>query len=399
MVVSRASGNHYDVGGVLLQRPFKARRLGHFALWQQDIDAARRFYTDLLGFRGTDYIRGPDGDPLAMFTSHGTDHHSFVAINPSTATGARKDYYDKGIKVNQISFQVGTLEEVVRAHSYFSQLQVPISRIGRDFPGSNWALYVFDPDGHRIEFYYGMEQIGWTRHSKPRAAYLPLPFDVPPLPQMCEMAEVVASEKAGVDLTSGFKDVDTSSYEFEVGGVRMSRPFKVSKVGPVSIFVADIDNSERFYVDFLGLHKTEEIIYRGQRCVYLRVGTDHHSIALLPIALREVLGLDCTTSLLSFGVELGSYSQLRNAVDYLEGKGARFTDAIPAELHPGIDYAAYVLAEDGHVVQLYFGMEQIGWDGKPRPAEMRQPVDRPWPEAIEETSDTFLDLTIQGPME
>ena len=32
----------YDVGGVLLARPFKARRLGHFALWQTDLDMARR---------------------------------------------------------------------------------------------------------------------------------------------------------------------------------------------------------------------------------------------------------------------------------------------------------------------------------------------------------------------
>ena len=28
----------YDVGGVLLARPFKARRLGHFALWQTDLE-------------------------------------------------------------------------------------------------------------------------------------------------------------------------------------------------------------------------------------------------------------------------------------------------------------------------------------------------------------------------
>ena len=26
---------------------------------------------------------------------------------------------------------------------------------------------MLDPDGHRIEFYYGMEQIGWDRRSKP----------------------------------------------------------------------------------------------------------------------------------------------------------------------------------------------------------------------------------------
>ena len=63
----------------------------------------------------------------------------------------------------------GTLEEVVNAHEYFEQRQIYISRLGRDFPGSNWALYVLDPDGHRIEFYYGMER-GAERRSRARRA-------------------------------------------------------------------------------------------------------------------------------------------------------------------------------------------------------------------------------------
>ena len=161
----------YDVGGVLLARPFKARRLGHFALWQTDLEMARRLYVDVLGFRHTDTVER-DGNPVAVFTSHGADHHSLAAIHASTAEGVRKAHYENGVVVNQISFQVGTLEEVANAYEYFAQRQVTISRLGRDFPGSNWALYVLDPDGHRIEFYYGMEQIGWDRRSKPAAAYL-----------------------------------------------------------------------------------------------------------------------------------------------------------------------------------------------------------------------------------
>ena len=46
----------YDVGGVLLPRPFKPRRLGHFALWQSDLDMMRRLYVDVLGFRHTDTV-------------------------------------------------------------------------------------------------------------------------------------------------------------------------------------------------------------------------------------------------------------------------------------------------------------------------------------------------------
>ena len=46
----------YDVGGVLMARPFKARRLGHFALWQTDLEMARHLYVDVLGFRHTDTV-------------------------------------------------------------------------------------------------------------------------------------------------------------------------------------------------------------------------------------------------------------------------------------------------------------------------------------------------------
>ena len=36
-------------------------------------------------------------------------------------------------------------------------------------PGSNWHAYLYDPDGQSNELYYGIEQIGWNGHSKPRS--------------------------------------------------------------------------------------------------------------------------------------------------------------------------------------------------------------------------------------
>ena len=47
---------------------------------------------------------------------------------------------------------------------------------------------------------------------------------------------------------------------------------------------------------------------------------------------------------------------------------------IPPELYPGIDYAAFALDPDGHCIQLYYYMEQIGWDGRVRPAAERRKV-------------------------
>ena len=323
----------YDVGGVLLARPFKARRLGHFALWQTDLDMARQLYVDVLGFRHTDTVQR-DGKPVAVFTSHGTDHHSLAAIHACTAEGVRKAHYENGVLVNQISFQVGTLEEVANAHEYFAQRQVTISRLGRDFPGSNWALYVLDPDGHRIEFYYGMEQIGWDRRSKPAAAYLSAVRNGFTLPQPAEMTEIMNCERSGIDLAAGFRPTEELPYDYCVGGVMLQRPFKTTRIGPIKLFVSDIDASERFYTELLGLTKTEEVDCHGHRCVFLRCGAEHHTIGLIPMALRQEFGLDASGTLMSIGVQVATYRQLKDAIAFLKQQGLRFIDTHPVRPPP-----------------------------------------------------------------
>jgi catechol-2,3-dioxygenase len=387
----------YDVGGVLYPRPFKARRLGHFALWHTDLEAARSLYVDMLGFRHTDRIVR-DGKTVAVFTSHGTDHHSFAAIHATTAEGVRKAHYENGVFVNQISFQVGALEEVVQGREFFAERQVYISRLGRDFPGSNWAVYVLDPDGHRVELYYGMEQIGWNRRSKPTAAYIDAVRNGFSLPQPSEMDEITASEQGGVALDSGFRPVEDLPRDHCVGGIMLPRPFKLTKVGPVNLFVADIDRSERFYTELMGLAKTEEVSYSGHRCVYLRCGTEHHTIGLFPRALRDELALNPATTLMSVGVQVATYAQLKAAVAFLRGKGLRFIDSIPGDLHPGIDYAAHFVGFDGHCILLYHAMEQVGWDGRPRPAAQRRRVEKEWPQTIEALPDTYAGEIMQGPL-
>jgi hypothetical protein len=42
-------------------------------------------------------------------------------------------------------------------------------------------------------------------------------------------------------------------------------------------------------------------------------------------------------------------------------------------------------------------MEQVGWDGRPRPAGERRPLQQRWPDTLEPLSDTYTDQTYQGP--
>jgi catechol 2,3-dioxygenase-like lactoylglutathione lyase family enzyme len=401
-----ANGKRYNVGGVMLERPFKIRRLGHFGFNMEKIEEGQQFYGDLLGFKVSDladfsrapwFPKGYTGSQ-GYFMRYGTDHHAMVLFSKAVMDQRVDRKFQPGVTINQITWQCGSLKEIADAHSYFEEHQVRIQRVGRDMPGSNWHTYVYDPDGHTNELYYGIEQIGWNGLSKPRALYYRGFQEKPPLPQMSEAAELKEAASKGIDVLSGHKPNGNLAETYNVEGVLLARPFKITKIGPVSLFVDDVDAAERFYLERLGLRRSEEVIYRGTRCAFLRCGAEHHALGLFPKELRKTLGLSERSSCMSFGVELGSYAQLRAAVSFLKSRGVEIIDAIPPELYPGIDYSAFALDPDGHCIQLYYYMEQIGWDGRVRKASERRRVTTPWPEALEPLTDTYQDQVFQGPL-
>ena len=398
----------FNVGGVVLDQPFKIRRLGHFGFNLVDMDEGLRFYTDLLGFRVSDVMdysrRAKDpaqlaglGNPNGYFTRYGTDHHAMVLF-PKRVRDALGRGDKPGVTINQITWQVGSLSEVGNAIKWFAERNIKQQRSGRDMPGSNWHTYLFDPDGHSNELYYGIEQVGWNGHSKPRIMY-DRGFNEPPtLPQISEQQEVEEALAKKVDLTSGYRHVESLSATFDVDGILLPRPFKIVRLGPVYLFVENLAESEAFYRDTLGFTLTEESVWKGYRCVFLRANTEHHSLALFPLALRDILGLSSHTSCAAFGIQLANYRQLRDAVKFLQEHRVKVTEALPLELHPGIDYAAYAFDPDGHCIQLYHSMEQIGWERKPRPKELRQPRRlAEWPELLEADVNSYLGEPFLGP--
>jgi catechol 2,3-dioxygenase-like lactoylglutathione lyase family enzyme len=397
----------YDVGGVLLDRPFKIRRLGHFGFNTDRIEEAAHFYIDLLGFVVSDeagFLRRmpelQDLGPGGFFTRYGTDHHAFVLFNKRAMdkmAAMRGETPAAGITTNQITWQVASLAEVGNGTRWFAQEGVRIRRTGRDMPGSNWHTYVFDPDGHVNELYYGIEQVGWEGYSKPRDMYDRGFQEAPPLPQINEFREVQQALEKGIDLHSGYRYLDPLPATYDVDGVLLSRPFKIVKIGPVGIYVQDVEASAKFYEQKLGFTRTETVDWRGHRCLFLRTNTEHHSLAIFPIELRAALGASDHSTCASFGLQLANYRQLRDAIRFLRENGCSFFE-LPPELHPGIDYAAHVLDPDGHCIQFYFSMEQIGWDGLPRPASERTALaPEDWPDAVEATSDVYEGEAFMGP--
>jgi len=402
----------YNVGGVLLDRPFKIRRLGHFGINAIKMEDALHFYHALMGFRIVD-IRDPFpegrevpdelkpfGDLRGYFFRYSHDHHAFVLYNHRQRGAVDKlGRWRENITVNQITWQVGTLAEAVNGHHWLKERGSNMIRAGRDMPGSNWHTYLMDADWFQNELYYGIEQIGWDGYSKPWDMHNREFKDVAPLPQISEYREVQEALEAGVEMNTGYRDIEPLEEKHDVDGILLGRPFKITKIGPVRLFCQDINAALSFYRDSLGFIETETIDYKGHQCVFLRNNTEHHSMSLYPIALRKELGCREDSQLFAFAVRLANYQQLKNAVAFFREQGCTVREDIPQELYPGIDYSAFVVDPDGQLIQLYAYMEQVGWDGKPRPAsDRRRVIPGDWPDAVEAVSDSYMGEPFLGPL-
>ena len=429
----------YDVGGVLQERPFKVRRLGHVGFALENFDECLRFYRQLLGLRISDFIdratRLPAGtfdgmgDTKTYFMRYASDHHSFVInsrivgetyqrlrnsdaarqfANPLTNPAGRiterspaeseRARSGRRDSLGQKSWQVDSLAEVVNAYDWLKSQEVKIDRAGRDMPGSNWHTYFRDPEGLSHELYYGMEQIGWDGLTKPKELYRDRATEAPELPRASEGEEIERGIADGIDMSAGNRDPEDMPLRFDVDGVMLARPFRIINMSPLGLFMDDIPTAVSFYSDIMGFKVTEQANCLGEDVHFLRLNNEHHSLALYPKALKDKLGIapDTTCAVVSF--QVANYKQLRNAVDFLKSEGIRVFDA-PEAFHTGIDYAAHFLDPDGHCVRLYHSMESVDWNGQPRPEVARIHLAfSQWPEQIQDSTLAYSSNIFQGPL-
>ncbi|MBT4522191.1 MAG: hypothetical protein HOC23_19500 [Halieaceae bacterium] len=117
----------------------------HVGFHVHDMDTMVAFYTDLLGLEVTDRGNLPlPGEPQIVFLSADPSEHHQIAL-----VEGRKDGGIQGGVLNQISFHVGSLDELraVKAAAEVAGVEdfMPISH------GRGWSLYFADPEGNNIE--------------------------------------------------------------------------------------------------------------------------------------------------------------------------------------------------------------------------------------------------------
>jgi catechol 2,3-dioxygenase-like lactoylglutathione lyase family enzyme len=146
-------------------RPFQLRKLGHVVLNVTDLEAAVRFYTELLGLTVSD--RYPDSMvPGGMvFMRCNADHHGVALVG-----GAAKS---ERTTLNHFAFEVATLDEVFRTRTWLRKHGVTIVFEGRRRAGCQIAVEFQDPDGNNVEVYWGIDQVGTNGYVRPASEWRP----------------------------------------------------------------------------------------------------------------------------------------------------------------------------------------------------------------------------------
>jgi catechol 2,3-dioxygenase-like lactoylglutathione lyase family enzyme len=141
--------------------PFAVRKLGHVVVNVADLEKSKRFYTEVLGFQPTD-IYGDDKMPGGMvFLRCNGDHHCLALIGGAPPAGeARRT-------LHHLAFELATLDEVFRARDHLRRHGATIVYEGRRRAGCQVSVEFLDPDGHHLELFWGLDQIGTDGRVRP----------------------------------------------------------------------------------------------------------------------------------------------------------------------------------------------------------------------------------------
>ena len=144
--------------------PFELRKIGHVVLMVADLQRSIAFYTGVLGFKVSD-IYGDDMMPGGMvFMRCNADHHGVALVGGAPGPSQKRE-------LHHMAFEVGSLDEVFRARKHLRDCGATIVFEGRRRAGVQIAVEFLDPDGHNLEIYWGLDQIGTEGVARPQAEW------------------------------------------------------------------------------------------------------------------------------------------------------------------------------------------------------------------------------------
>jgi catechol 2,3-dioxygenase-like lactoylglutathione lyase family enzyme len=158
----------------------RPRRIGHIGLVSRDLERLVRFYEEVLGFQVSDRMPYPEDSPYyeGVWMRCNSDHHVFSAFGLRTAPPPPQSdpraLATPGF--HHVAYEMESFEDLQRAARYAREHDIPIAGMRTGGPGCQLRVYLWDPDDHMVELFWGLDTVGWDGRARP---YPPLePIDL-----------------------------------------------------------------------------------------------------------------------------------------------------------------------------------------------------------------------------
>jgi catechol-2,3-dioxygenase len=128
-------------------RTFRPRKIGHIGVRTSDPKAQAEFFTEVVGFRLSDWI----GEQV-VFLRCNPDHHVLVFVAEPVEDGESATHH--------VAYEVNSFEDFARQADLLAANGVRVDwGPGRHAPSHNYFMYFDDRDGNRIEWVNSIKQI------------------------------------------------------------------------------------------------------------------------------------------------------------------------------------------------------------------------------------------------
>ncbi len=146
-------------------------RIGHLGIVVSDLDRSVAFYTDVVGLTLTERFEYPMeavGHGVAVsagaFVRCDSTHHciSIFTLRDDHSASDDEDSPTTSMRgLHHIAFELSTPADLLNKYRELVERGVEIVHARRGGPGNQPRFYTRDPDGHLLEFYWGMDHVGW----------------------------------------------------------------------------------------------------------------------------------------------------------------------------------------------------------------------------------------------
>jgi catechol 2,3-dioxygenase-like lactoylglutathione lyase family enzyme len=142
------------------------------------------------------------------------------------------------------------------------------------------------------------------------------------------------------------------------------------RFGHIGLAARDLEKMVAFYVDVLDMQVSDRMTFPETSAfdegVWLRINADHHVISLFGLRDRgEPRDRTPVAGVHHIGFEVSSFEDLLAILHYARENDVAVQDT--RQGGPGNQLRVYLYDPENNIVELYYAMDKVGWDGQTRP--------------------------------